>query len=88
MKEIAVWYKKVNTRQIEQQVPEDDDRDITQPPLASQPISRVSPMTFSQKFYQSHELEIAEEFEQALENNSLGKIKDILDKILEQGEDS
>ena len=40
-------------------------------------------MTFSQKLYQSHPLEIAEEFEQAIDANSLEKIKKILDKVLE-----
>lgn len=41
----------------------------------------VTPMTFSQKLYQSHELEIAEEFEQAIAANSLEKIKNLLDKV-------
>ncbi len=49
----------------------------------SQHIKCVSPMTFSQKLYQSHALEIAEEFEQAIDANSLEKIKKILDKVLE-----
>ncbi len=48
-----------------------------------QHIKCVSPMTFSQKLYQSHPLEIAEEFEQAIDANSLEKIKKILDKVLE-----
>ena len=34
--------------------------------MLSDHIERVSPTTFSQKLYQSHALEIAEEFEQAL----------------------
>ncbi len=51
--------------------------------VASDQIECVSPMTFSQKLYQSHALEIAEEFEQALGANSLEKIKKLLDKVLE-----
>ena len=47
-------------------------------------IECVTPMTFSQKLYQSHALEIAEEFEQALGDNSLEKIKTLLDKVLER----
>ena len=39
-------------------------------------------MTYSQKLYQSQGLEIAEEFEQAIDANSLEKIKNLLDKIL------
>ena len=46
-------------------------------------IECVSPMTFSQKLYQTQALEIAEEFEQALGANSLEKIKKLLDKVLE-----
>ncbi len=51
----------------------------------SQNIKCVTPMTFSQKLYQSEaqELDVAEEFEQALEANSLEKIKKLLDKVLE-----
>lgn len=51
--------------------------------VASQKIKCSSPMTFSQKLYQSHELEIAEEFERALSANYLEGIKKILDKVLE-----
>ena len=43
----------------------------------------VSPMTFSQKLYQSAAQEIVEEFEQAIEANSLERIKNLLDKVLE-----
>lgn len=74
----------VNARKLEQKVPEDNS--CVQTSQVNQQIKRVSPMTLSQKFYQSHELEIAEEFEQALEANSLEKTKDLLDKILELGE--
>ena len=75
------WYKKVNISQLEQ-LP-DDSEDFTQPPSYNPSIARVSPMTFSQKFYQSHELEIAEEFERAIDANSIEKIKALLDKIIE-----
>jgi hypothetical protein len=43
----------------------------------------VSSMTFSQKFDRSQALEIAEEFEQALEANSLENLKQLFDKVLE-----
>ena len=46
----------------------------------------VSPMTFYQKLYQKHELKIAEEFEQAVDDNSLEKVKLIFDKVLETRE--
>jgi len=38
--------------------------------LSSRDKKSVNPMTFSQKFYQSHALEVAEAFEQALEANT------------------
>lgn len=38
--------------------------------------------------YQSHAVEIAEEFEHALEENSLEKIRELLDKVLEIGSGS
>ena len=66
-----------------QKVSQDNTQSCVQLPQVNQQIKRVSPMTFSQKFYQSHELEIAEEFEQAIDANSLEKIKVLLDKILE-----
>ena len=49
----------------------------------SHKIKSVSPMTYSQKLYQSQTEKIAEEFEEALEANSLEKIKRLLDKVLE-----
>ncbi len=52
--------------------------------VSDQQIKCISPMTFSQKLYQSHAIEIAEEFEQAIEANSLEKIKNLLDKILDK----
>ncbi len=55
--------------------------------VTNQQIKCVSPMTFSQKLYQSHPIEIAEEFEQAIEANSLEKIEDLLNKVLEIGSD-
>ena len=51
--------------------------------VSDQQIKCISPMTFSQKLYQSRAIEIAEEFEQAVEANSLEKIKNLLDKVLE-----
>lgn len=55
----------------------------TQLPAANQHIKSVSPMTFSQKLYQLNAIEIAEEYEQAIEANSLEKIKILLDKLIE-----
>jgi len=52
---------------------------------ASQNIKCVKPMTFSQKLYQNDQLEIAEQFELALEANSLEKIKILLDKLVKVG---
>jgi len=43
----------------------------------------ISPMTFSQRLHQSHLLEIAEEFEQAIDANCLEEIKILLEKVLE-----
>lgn len=54
----------------------------TQLPGANQHIKNVSPMTFSQKLYQLNAIEIAEEYEQAIEANSLEKIKILLDKLV------
>lgn len=56
--------------------------------VALEQIKCVSPVTFSQKLYQSHALEIAEELEQAINANSLEKIKNLLDKVLETNKDS
>jgi len=53
--------------------------------VASQDIKCVSPINFSQKLYKSKELEIAEEYEQAIDANSLEKINKLLDKVLEIG---
>ena len=51
------------------------------PPANQQ--KRLGQIVFSQKLYKSHALEIAAEYEQALEDNSLEKIKILLDKVLE-----
>jgi len=40
-------------------------------------------MIFSQKAYQSRALEIAEEYERAIDANSLEKINDVMNKVLE-----
>ena len=40
-------------------------------------------MTFSQKLYQLKTIEIAEEYEQAIEANSLERVKILLDKLVE-----
>lgn len=43
----------------------------------------VTPMVFSQKLYQSQESKIVEEFKQAIDANSVEKIKKVLDKVFE-----
>jgi predicted PolB exonuclease-like 3'-5' exonuclease len=64
-------------------VTQNDSQGSAQLPLANQDIKGISPMTFSQKLYQFHELEIAEEYEQAIDANSLERIKNLLDKLVE-----
>ena len=49
---------------------------------AKQHIRCVSLMTFSQKLYKHNALEIAQEYEQAIEENSLEKIKNLLDRLV------
>lgn len=83
--EVSVPEESVNAG-IEQKVPRDNTQSCVQLSQVNQQIKRVSPLTFSQKFYQTYGLEIAEEFEQAIEANSLEKMKDLLDKILELDE--
>lgn len=53
-------------------------------PVAFEKVKFESPMTFSQRLYQSQALEIAEEFEQAIEANSIERINRLLDKVLER----
>ena len=43
----------------------------------------VTPMTFSQKLYQSYAQKKIEEFDQEIEATSLEKIKKLLDKLFE-----
>jgi len=50
-----------------------------------QGIRCVSPITFSQRVDELQALKIAEEFEQAIEDNSLEKIEQLLKKVLEIG---
>lgn len=59
-----------------------NDRDNTQ--TAFEQRKCIIPRTFSQKLYQTHALEIAAEFEQAVESQSLVRIKELLDKLLEK----
>ncbi len=53
--------------------------------VAFQQIKCVTPMTFSQKLYQSKLLEIAEEFDHAIDANSLEEMKNLLDKLVRLG---
>ena len=62
------------------------DKAIPSTQVASQHIKCVSPMISSQKLYKYKELEIAEEFEQAIEANSLEQINNLLNKLVEPGE--
>lgn len=78
----------MKARDVHQQVTQDNSFGSAQVSLANQHITCVIPMTFSQKLYQSHPLEIAEEYEQALEANSLHKINILFSKVLEVGEGS
>jgi hypothetical protein len=73
----------VKSSDIEQLVTQDDSQGSAQLPLVNQGIKYISPMTFSQKLSQFHELEIAEEYEQAIDANSLERIKNLLDKLVE-----
>ena len=68
---------------IEQVVNQNNSQGCAQLPLGNQDIKCISPMTFSQKRYQFHELEIAEEYEQAIDANSLERIKNLLDKLVD-----
>lgn len=53
-------------------------------PVAFENVKSESTMTFSQQLEQSQALEIAEEFEQAIEANSIERINRLFDKVLEQ----
>lgn len=72
----------MKSSKLKQEVLQDDSHTSTQLPLSVQPIKCVRPMSFPQKLYQFHALRIAEEYEQALEANSLEKIKNLIDKVL------
>jgi hypothetical protein len=50
-----------------------------------QQIKCVIPMTFSQKLSETNYLEIAEQFEQAIDANSLEQIKILLDRLVKVG---
>lgn len=54
--------------------------------VVSQHIRCVSPMIFSQKLYQFKGLEIAEEFERAVDANSLEQINNLFDRLVKPGE--
>lgn len=53
--------------------------------MASRGIKCVTPMIYSQKLYKFKEIEIAEEFEQAIDANSLEQINNLLNKLVEAG---
>lgn len=54
--------------------------------LATQHIKCISPVSSSQKLYKYKELELAEEFEQAIDANSLEQINNLLNKLVEPDE--
>jgi len=51
----------------------------------SQYANCATPITFSQKLYKYDDLAVANEYEQAIEENSLEKIKKLLDKLVRLG---
>ena len=55
-------------------------------PVAFEGRKCLTLRTFSQKLYQTHEQKIAEEFDQAIDANSLEKIHNLFDKVLEISE--
>ena len=66
----------------EQGVTQDLHHNSVQQSLTSQSIKPVSPMTFSQKLDQCKVIEIAEEYEQTTEADSLEKLKGLLNKLI------
>lgn len=82
-KHVKVRNKEVKSKNIEQAATQDDSRSFDELPSTKLQVKCISPKTFSQKLYQSHALEIAEEYEQAIEANSLEKLQLLLDKALE-----
>lgn len=71
---------------IEQGVTQDLHHDSVQLPLSSQHIKPVDSMTLSQKLYQCKVIEIAAEYEQATEADSLEKMKNLLNKLVGLGD--
>jgi len=51
-------------------------------PVAFRNIKCATPMTFSQKLYQSHTFEVTEEFEPLMDANSLESLKNLLESCL------
>ncbi len=67
-------------------VTQDASNSSTQLPLPSQQIKSLSSITFSQKFYQSHAIAIAEEYNQAIDANCLETINILFNKVLDLNE--
>lgn len=67
---------------IEQVVTHDEARSRAGLGQASRQIKCVSPTTFSQKLYKHAALDIAQECVQAIEEDSLEKLKDLLNKLV------
>lgn len=73
----------MNLSNIEQKVTQGNWYSSAQSQSANYLLKCVTPMIFSQKAYQSRALEIAEEYERAIDANSLEKINDVMNKVLE-----
>lgn len=70
----------VKSSGIQQAAPQDDGNSSTQQ------IKSLNPIISSQKFYQSHAIAIAEEFNQAVDANCLEEINILFDKVLDLNE--
>ena len=84
-KKVKLSIQEVKSSDVEQVVTQDVSNSSTQLPLPSQQIKSLT-ITFSQKFYQSHAIAIAEEYNQAIDANCLEKINILFDKVLELDE--
>lgn len=80
-----IGIKNVKASKFKQTANQENKHDSNQQPSTNQPLKSLDSMTFSQNFFQAQEIEIAEEYEQAIEANSLEKIEQLLDKVIEMG---
>jgi len=73
----------MESTQIKYEMTQNASKNFQPQPLASRQIKPVMPITFSQRFHQSQAIEIAEEYERAIDSNSLEDISILLEKVLE-----